>query len=250
MKIAICGKGGVGKTTVSAFLIQALAEKGRKVLAIDSDPSPHLARLLGFQEAEKITPIAEMQDLLLERSERDGPFYKLNPKVDDLPEKFMVHKGSIRLMVLGAIREGGAGCACADNAVLKALLNTLLLSQNEDIVVDMEAGVEPLGRGTIAPVDHLLIVVQPYMGSLETAKKILRLAKDLKRFQTGIIANLVSSEGDIQYIEENLGIKPIGIFYQSDNIKIAEREKIPVYEASKEFKDSALSLIQALGIGI
>jgi CO dehydrogenase maturation factor len=160
----------------------------------------------------------------------------------------MLQNGNIRLMVLGAIREGGAGCACSDNAVLKALLNTLLLSQNEDIVVDMEAGVEPLGRGTIAPVDHLLIVVQPYLGSLETAKKILRLAKDIKRFQMGIIANLVSSEGDIQYIEENLGIKPLSVFYQSESIKIAEREKIPVYEASNAFKSAAYALVRSLGV--
>lgn len=246
MKIAVSGKGGVGKTTISAFLIQALADKGRQVLAIDSDPSPHLARALDFSQAEDICPIAEMRELIQERSERDGPFYRLNPRVNDIPERFMRQKGNIKLMVLGAIQQGGAGCACAENAVLRTLLNTLLLSKDEDIVIDMEAGVEHLGRGTIASVDHLLVVVQPYRGSLETASKILAMGKDLKMNHLEIVANQVHGHEDLNYVQENLGVKPIGVFFVSDEVREAERAGVPIYEAGSTFGKSAEDLLDIL----
>ena len=246
MKIAVSGKGGVGKTTITAFLIQVLADKGRQVLAIDADPSPHLARALGFPEAKKIRPIVEMRDLIQERSERSGSFYRLNPKVSDLPGRFMVQKGNIKLMVLGAIQQGGAGCACAENAVLRALLNTLLLSPNEDIVLDMEAGVEHLGRGTIASVDHLLIVIQPYRGSLETANKIQTLGRDLKIDHLEVIANQVQGHRDLDYIEEYLKVKPIGIFFASDEVREAERAGMPIYDSSSSLRKSAQELLAVL----
>ena len=246
MKIAVSGKGGAGKTTIAAFLIQALADRDRQVLAIDADPSPHLARALDFPQAEEIRPIAEMRDLIQERSERDGPFYRLNPKVSDLPERFMRQKGNIKLMVLGAIQQGGAGCACADNAVLRTLLNILLLSPNEDIVIDMEAGVEHLGRGTIASVDHLLIVIQPYRGSLETASKILALGKDLKINHLGIVANQVHGLEDMNYIQDYSGVKPIGVFPDSDEVREAERTGAPIYNADSAFGKSARDLLNIL----
>ncbi len=246
MKIAISGKGGVGKTTISAFLIKALESMGRRVLAIDADPSPHLARVLGFENASGIRPIAEMQELLQERSERNGPFYKLNPKVDDLPEKFMQQKGNIRLMVVGAIQQGGAGCACADNAVLRSLLNILLLSPDEDIVLDMEAGVEHLGRGTIATVDHLLVVVQPYKGSLETAKKIQKLAEDLGLDHPEFVANNVSDEEDLQFIVSELGRQPVAVFYASKDVQRAERASQPLPEACPKCLEAARELVEGL----
>lgn len=245
MKIAVCGKGGVGKSTVSAFLIQALLEKGKKVLAIDADPSPHLGRLLGFKQ-ENITPIAHMKELLNERSQRDGPFYNLNPKVDDLPEKFMLKKGKLNLMVLGAIEQGGAGCACADNAVLRNLLNMLLLSDNEDIVLDMEAGVEHLGRGTISSVDHILIVVQPYRGSMETAKKIKKLASDLKINSLHIVANGCQDKNDERFIEETCGVSPIGVFPFSSKAREAERKGEVVALSDEEMLNCAKKIIEKL----
>ena len=246
MKIAVSGKGGVGKTTISAFLVQTLAGRGRQVLAIDSDPSPHLAKALDFPQAEDICPIAEMRELIQERSERDGPFYRLNPRVSDIPERFMRQKGNIKLMVLGAIQKGGVGCACADNAVLRTLLNTLLLSKNEDIVIDMEAGVEHLGRGTIASVDHLLVVIQPYRGSLETASKILAMGKDLNMNHLDIVANKVHGQEDLNYIQENLGIKPIGVFFTSDEVREAERAGAPIYDAVSTLGKSAEDLLDML----
>ena len=246
MKIAVSGKGGVGKTTVAAFLVKALGDRGRRVLAIDADPSPHLAMALDFPRAEEICPIAEMQGLIQERSERDGPFYRLNPRVNDLPERFIREKGNIKLMVLGAIQQGGAGCACAENAVLRTLLNTLLLSRDEDMVIDMEAGVEHLGRGTVASVDCLLVVIQPYRGSLETANKILALGRDLKMKHLKIVANQVHGREDLDYIQENLGVKPIGVFFTSEGIREAERSGLPIYEADHTFGKSAGDLLTVL----
>ena len=246
MKIAICGKGGVGKSTISALVVQALLDRGRKVLAIDADPSPHLARLLGLNH-KNITPIAAMKDLLQERSQRNGPFYNMNPRVGDLPEKFMKRQGNLSLMVLGAIPQGGAGCACAENAVLRNLLNSLLLSKGEDIVLDMEAGVEHLGRGTIASVDHILVVVQPYRGSLETAEKIEKLAGDLKIRSLHVVANNIHDQADLDFIKKICGVEPSGAFRYSPGARSAEREGLPVAGADKELLHSAGELIERLG---
>ncbi len=245
MKIAVCGKGGVGKSTISALLVQALLDQGRRVLAIDADPSPHLARLLGLGR-KTIVPIAEMKDLLQQRSERNGPFYNMNPRVDDLPDRFMEKQGSLRLMVLGAIPQGGAGCACAENAVLRNLLNRLLLSEGEDIVLDMEAGVEHLGRGTIASVDHILIVVQPYRGSIETAGKIETLARDLKIKSLHVVASNIQDSSDMDFIRESCGVEPVGQFPFSSEVRMAEREGRPVASVDKRLLDAAAELIQNL----
>ncbi len=245
MKIAICGKGGVGKSTIGALIIQALLEKGRRVLAIDADPSPHLARLLGLDLGD-ITPIAAMKELLQERSERNGPFYNMNPRVGDLPEKFMKKRGALSLMVLGAIVQGGAGCACAENAVLRNLLNCLLLAKQEDVVLDMEAGVEHLGRGTIASVDHIIIVVQPYRGSIETAGKIESLARDLKIRSLHVVANNIQDESDVEFISQMCGVEPVGVFESSKKARDAERQGLPVASADSKLVEAANKMIERL----
>ena len=241
MKIAISGKGGVGKSTVCALMCEAFVEAGKNVLAIDSDPSPHLGRLLGFDTAE-LRPIAEMSELLMERSERNGLFYNLNPRVDDLPEKFMLKRGAaLRLMVLGAVQKGGAGCACAENAVLRNLLSILLLSPDDIIIMDMEAGVEHLGRATIQGIDHLLIVIQPYRGSIDTAIKIVRMAKEIGIRHISAIANGIKdkdSQEDISYIQRGSGLDILCSLPESDAIRRAEREEKRLYaEAPSCIKD-------------
>ncbi|MCS7200347.1 MAG: P-loop NTPase [Caldimicrobium sp.] len=191
MKIAICGKGGVGKSSIATLLILAFLERGYKVLAIDADPSPHLARLLEIPM--EITPLAEMMDLLAERAQKVGPYYTLNPKIDDLPERFTLTKDGLRLMVLGAIRTAGGGCACPEQTVLRRLLTYLLLTSKEVVLVDMEAGVEHFGRATVAPVDALLVITQPFKGSIETAKQIVKFSRDLGIKRVFVLGNRVKS---------------------------------------------------------
>ncbi len=151
MKIAISGKGGVGKTTFAALLIKNLSEMGHKVLAIDADPDANLATALGIDHAEKIVPISEMKDLVEERTGAKpgsiGQMFKLNPKVDDLPDALSYKLDGIKFMRLGGITKGGGGCICPESTLLKALVTHLVLLRDEDLVMDMEAGIEHLGQG-------------------------------------------------------------------------------------------------------
>lgn len=248
MKIAVAGKGGVGKSSISSCLIQYLSRKGKNVLAIDADSSPHLARLLGFKEMDAIIPISEMRDILTEKSEKDGAFYRINPKVSDIPEKFLLKKGNISLMVIGSIQVAGEGCACAENTVLKALLNTLLLSQNEVVVVDLEAGVEHLGRGTIAMVDHLLVVVQPYLGSIETAKKIQRLSKELGIKNINFIGNKIRNQDDIDFIEKKLEKNLLEWLPESPEITESEKKGISICDTDSNIALHLSNLCKKLGL--
>ena len=183
MKIAISGKGGVGKTTLAAMLIRTMSDKGMTVLAIDADPDANLGQALGYEDYGDIVPISRMRELIAERTGAEpgtyGTFFKLNPKVDDLPTELAKVKGNIHLMVLGGVEKGGGGCICPESTMLKALVTHVLLFQNEHLVMDMEAGVEHLGRGTSRAVDRFIVVVEPGRRSLETAEHIRRLAGDL-----------------------------------------------------------------------
>ncbi|MDH5299641.1 MAG: AAA family ATPase, partial [Desulfobulbaceae bacterium] len=226
MKIAISGKGGVGKTTIMAMLAEFLNRKGKEVLVIDADPSPHMAHSIGIDNVERITPIADMKELLVERSGKvDGsPFYNLNPQVDDLLAKFIVEKGGIKLMVLGAIQTGDKGCACAESTVLKRMLTKLLLSPSQVVLLDMEAGVEHLGRGTIAGVDQLLVVVIPSRSSIRTALKVKRLAGEVGIKNIAFVGNLVQNDGDRAFLAEGLGEEPMACFPDAAAIRRTERE--------------------------
>ena len=248
MKIAISGKGGVGKTTVMATLAEQLNKAGRDVLVIDADPSPHMAQTLGIENVEKITPISDMKELLIERSGKTegSPFYNINPKVDDLPDRFMLRKENIRLMVLGAIQFGDKGCACAENTVLKRLLAKLLIMPNQTVLLDMEAGVEHLGRGTIAGVDHLLIVVNPNKSSVRTAMKIKKLAADVKIPRVWFVGNLVQDDDDRQYLTESLKDEPIAFFPDSPAVRKAERKGWAVCGISEEMGHAAAAMLDKL----
>ncbi len=204
MKIAISGKGGVGKTLLSSLLANTFAEAGYSVLAIDADPDANLAATLGFPHPETITPISEMKELIKERTDT-GPggssgFYKLNPKVDDIPEKYSQAFNGIRLMVMGPLKRGGSGCYCPENSLLQALIAHLLLARDEVVILDMEAGIEHLGRGTAKAVDKLIVVVEPGRRSIETAHSIDRLAQDIGLRNVALVANKVRSQSDREFL--------------------------------------------------
>lgn len=215
MKIAITGKGGVGKTTVASLIIQHLALQGKRVIAIDADPDANLASALGFEGADRITPIAEMERLVEERTGakpgQSGSFFTINPKVDDLPEKLWLEKGNVRLMVMGTVKKGGGGCVCPESALLKNLVSHVVFYRNDVVVMDMEAGIEHLGRGTAGAVDMVIVVVEPGMRSVETAEKIRRLASDLGIKKIGVVGNKVRGGEDMEFIRNKLaGMKVLG----------------------------------------
>ncbi|MFZ7113349.1 MAG: AAA family ATPase [Desulfatiglandales bacterium] len=239
MKIAISGKGGVGKTTFASFLVKALADQGKKVLAIDADPDANLAQALGVKNAEAIVPISEMKALIEERTEAKvgsmGSFFKLNPKVDDLPEKLSLQIDGIRLMVLGGVKKGGGGCICPESTLLKNLVRHLVLARDEAVILDMEAGLEHLGRGTAMAVDRLIVVVEPGRRSIETAYHIQALARDIGLKKINLVGNKIRRDKDRDFLLshmpdfEFLGFIPFGA-----NIIEADLEGLPPYEKDVE----------------
>ncbi len=239
MKIAISGKGGVGKTLLSAFLSHIFAESGYSVIAIDADPDANLASTLGFPEPEKITPISELSDLIEERvgvrPGTPGALFKLNPKVDDLPESYSVKMDGIRLMSMGRIKRGGTGCYCPEGSLLQALISHLLLQRDEVVILDMEAGIEHLSRGTTKAVDKLIIVVEPGRRSIETAQTISKLAKDLGLENIGVVGNKIRSEADKEFIKSSLpDIEILGFISYDPAINEADLANKPLFTASPQ----------------
>jgi CO dehydrogenase maturation factor len=208
MKLAISGKGGVGKTTFAALLIRTLSREGRRVLAIDADPDANLAAALGIADADKITPIADMKDLVFERTGAQpgsiGGYFSLNPKVDDLPEALSAKLENIKLMRLGGVSKGGAGCICPESSLLKALVRHVVLQRDEVVVMDMEAGIEHLGRATAKAVDKLIVVVEPGRRSIDTAGHIKQLASEIKLNNIAVVGNKIRGPKDEAFLREHL----------------------------------------------
>ena len=248
MKIAISGKGGVGKTTIMALLAGEMKKHGKDVLVIDADPSPHMAETLGVKSPEAIRPIAEMTKLLVERSGKTegSPMYNMNPEVNDILEDFMLEHDGMKLMVLGAIQTGDKGCACPENNVLRRMLTKLLLSKDQMVLLDMEAGVEHLGRGTIAGIDQLLIVVIPSKSSIRTALKVKKLAEDVKIPKISFVGNLVTDEEDRDFLKNGLPEEPIAYFPDSKAIRKAERDEIAVTTIENAAAEAPATLLQEI----
>ncbi len=237
MKIAITGKGGVGKTLLAAFLARTFAGDGYSVIAIDADPDANLAATLGYPHPEQMTPISGLNDLIEERvgvrPGTAGAFFKLNPRVDDLPEKYSVKLDDIRIMAMGRIKRGGTGCYCPEGALLQALVSHLLLQRDEVVILDMEAGIEHLSRGTARAVDKLIIVVEPGRRSLETAQTIKSLAQDLGLRNIAAVGNKIRSEADREFIKSNLpDIEILGYINYDPAINDADLANRPLFTAS------------------
>jgi len=213
MKIAISGKGGVGKTTLAALLARTLSAMEKQVLAIDADPDANFAAALGIPDAESITPISHMKELIHERTEVQsgtiGGFFKMNPTVDDLPDSLSVNYENIKFMRLGGIKKGGGGCICPESTLLKALITHVVIGRNEIVIMDMEAGIEHLGRATASSVDKLIVVVEPGKRSIETFHHIYQLANDLGLKDIAVVANKVRNSREETFILEHVADVPI-----------------------------------------
>ncbi len=221
MKIAISGKGGVGKTTVSALLACALKSSGRDVVAIDCDPDSNLLACMGHPHPGDVKPLVELHALIEEKMGvkpgTTGGMFRLNPFVDDIPVRYAVEIAGIRVLVAGAVKKGGAGCYCPENSLIRALISHLLLDEKTDLVLDMEAGVEHLSRGTVRTVDSLLIVVEPGRRSVETALRVRDLAADLGIKQLSLIGNKIRSDADKASLMELMSDLPFAGFLPYDS---------------------------------
>ncbi len=213
MKLAVAGKGGVGKTTLAAALARWRAALARPVVAVDVDPDGNLAAALGVSPERAPQPIAQMRELILERTnardEGAGLIFKLNPRVDDLPERFAAEAAGVKLLVLGTVDTGGKGCMCPENAVLKALMQHLLLRVQDDVILDMEAGLEHMGRASALGVDAMITVVEPGMRSVQTAERIHKLAADIGLKRTFVVANKVRGPEELEVLSERLAEQPL-----------------------------------------
>jgi CO dehydrogenase maturation factor len=211
MKIAITGKGGVGKTTLSSILSHLFASEGKKVIAVDADPDANLASALGVprDEAEKIRPIADLAELIEERTGSKpggmGGVFKLNPKVDDLPEGLGYKFDGITLLIMGKSKSAASGCYCPENVLLKRLLKHLVVERDEVVIVDMEAGIEHLTRGTAGSVDAFIVVVEPGQRSMQTAGVVRDMAKEMGVKQVFVVANKVRGQEDLDFIKSGIG---------------------------------------------
>jgi len=213
MKIALSGKGGVGKTTLAAMLAAEMTRDGQRVIAIDADPDANLAAALGLPPERHPTPLSQMKDLVKERTGRSDPggYFRLNPKVDDIPDTYATRIGLIHLLALGGVSEGGAGCICPATALVKALLTHLILGRDEQLILDMEAGIEHLGRATAQSMDALIIVVNDDVWSTQTAGRIRKLAGDLHMKRLYAVLNRATDATDPAAVQARLdGIELIG----------------------------------------
>jgi len=251
MKIAISGKGGVGKTLLASLLARTFAEHGYSVIAIDADPDANLATTLGFPDANKVTPISEMKELIAERTEtkqgKSGLYFKINPRVDDIPEKYTLKHDGIRLLVMGPVKKGGTGCYCPENAFLAALLSHLLIARDEVVILDMAAGIEHLGRGTAKAVDRLIIVVEPGRVSIETTYRIEKLAKDIGIENLAVVGNKIHNQEETEFITSRLkSFDILGFMPYDPALTQAEISNLPLLEASQNITLAAREIYSQL----
>jgi len=254
MKIAVTGKGGTGKTTLSGILCHLFKEDGYLVLAVDADPDANLASALGFplELAASSRPISEQRQLIKERTGAEpsqfGQLFKINPTVADLPEDYSIEFQGIRLLVMGGVKKGGDGCACPENVLLKSLLSEIILRRDEVVIVDMEAGIEHMGRATAQAIDLMLIVVEPGARSVQTAETIMRMGTDLGLKHYGIIGNKLQSNAQKEWISKQypqdmiLGMVPFDTTIQEADLM----QKAPIEALGPGLKRNFVDIYAAI----
>ena len=237
MKLAITGKGGVGKTTLSSTLARLYADEGRTVLAADVDPDANLGLALGLsqEEVDEIVPISKMKSLAKERTgaSDDNKFFKLNPYVADIPDPFSRDINGVKLLVMGTVDVGGTGCVCPEHVMLKSILSTLTYRKNDVVVMDMEAGLEHLGRGTAQGMDQFIVVIEPGARSVQTYRNVKRLANDLGIKRVRVVANKVRDEKDEEFVKNNIPAEDLlGMVHYNLEIMDADRNGKSPYDFS------------------
>lgn len=254
-KIAVAGKGGVGKTTFSSLLAYVLAAAGQTVYAIDADPNPTLGEALGFPDelVERLVPIIDMKELVEERTGarpgESGAYYRLNPRVDDIPARFAVSHRGIRLLKMGTVKGAGSGCVCPENTMVQALVTHLLLREKETVLMDMVAGLEHLGRGTASSVDAMFIVVEPGQRSVGVGADIARLGKDLGIPAIWVVANKIRSEEDLAFIRERLdGLPLAGWLPRDDRVVEADMKRAAAYDLAPELAERVEAIARQTGL--
>jgi CO dehydrogenase maturation factor len=236
-KIALTGKGGVGKSTLAAMFAHIATQENKRVLAVDADPDANLAAALGMpaEERAKIIPLSERRALIEERTgakvKQYGQMFKLNPDVSDIVEKESARFRSIHLLVLGAVESGGSGCACPESVLLRSLLTDVILYKDDCVILDMEAGLEHLGRATAKGVDLMLVVVEPGRRAVETAAAVRRMAAEIGLDRVAVIGNKVKGEEDRGFLREAFpGDDYLGSIPYSETIRRADREDLPLID--------------------
>ncbi len=253
MKIAITGKGGVGKTTLSALLSHIFASEGKRVIAVDADPDANLASALGIpaNEIKNLKPIAELTELIEERTGAkpgaSGGIFKINPRVDDIPEGFGYTFDNTTLLIMGKSKFAASGCYCPEHALLRRLLKHLIIDRDEVVIVDMEAGIEHLTRGTTEGVDAFIIVVEPGQRSIQTAVTVKGLAGELGIKKIYIVGNKVRKAEDEEFIKKSLGDTVyLGKISFNDSIMESDIQGLPSFKASKQCTDEAIEIKKTL----
>ena len=228
MRLAITGKGGVGKTTLASTLARLYADEGRCVLAADVDPDANLGLALGLsqEEVDAIVPISKMRTLVEERTGANeaNNFFKLNPYVADIPEKYAKDVHGVKLLVMGTVDVGGTGCVCPEHVMLKAILSSLTYRKDDVVIMDMEAGLEHLGRGTAANMDQFIVVIEPGARSVQTYHNVRRLARDLGVKRVRVVANKLRDQRDEDFVRSQIPEEDLlGCLYYDPQIMDADR---------------------------
>jgi len=241
MKLAISGKGGVGKTTIAATLTRLLASDRKVVYAIDADPDACLAAGVGIEEEiiKEHKPLVELRDIINKKSAGGGAFYTLNPNVDDVLEDYCITKDNIRFLRMGGIKKGGEACYCRENTFLSAVVSSLLLDKDDAVIMDMGAGIEHLSRGTARGVDMMLVVVEPSKNSVNTAKLVQKMADELGIKKVKIIGNKIRNDKEREFIASQFPAEDLLGFVAFDEVVWeSAMDKGPAAELGGQLLDS------------